>query len=101
MPNSSISVNDANISTNNNNNKVQTITKCLSNQHNISKLKTRFTPALQPEFLFLKLTAGSKNEVFCSLCISKFSVASRGRANIVDHINSAKHVKGAKQVQGN
>lgn len=67
----------------------------------MSKIKTKFNPALQREFPFLKIAAGNDSEVSCNLCNSKFSVAFRGRTSIADHIKSAKHIKSARQVQGN
>src|SRR5271165_3567130 len=65
----------------------------------MSKYKSKFGPALQKEFPFLKQKSGS--EIFCTLCDSKFNIANWGRAAISDHLKTGKHIKGSQTIQGN
>lgn len=62
------------------------------------KTYSKFNPAMQSEFPFLKCVAESESEVLCKLCDSKFSVADGGRTRINAHIGTQKHIKGAKIV---
>lgn len=56
---------------------------------------------MQNEFPFLKAVQGSDSVVLCSLCDGKFSVADSGRKQINQHLNTQKHIKGAKTVEVN
>lgn len=62
---------------------------------------TKFSPALQKEYPFLKTVAASESEVFCTICDGKFSIADGGRTRIKDHTNTKKHINGLKIVKSN
>lgn len=61
----------------------------------------KFSATNRKEFPFLKLAAGSETEVLCTLCDGKFSVAKGGRAKIVQHIETQKHIKALSTTSSN
>lgn len=61
----------------------------------------KFTVSHSKEFPFLKLVSGSESEVLCTLCDGKFSVAKGGRSQIVQHIETQKHIKAKKTTNSN
>ena len=65
------------------------------------KKTTKFNATMQNEFPFLKAVHGTDSDVMCSLCDGRFSVADSGRKQINQHINTQKHIKGAKTVDVN
>lgn len=68
----------------------------------MAKVKCTFNASLRNEYQFLKLaSAGDLTVVLCTLCSGKFSIASRGRASILDHLKTAKHCKSSQQVSSN
>jgi len=57
----------------------------------------RFTEKLQSEFTFLKKVRYDNDyDVYCTICLSSFSVSHGGRSDITDHLKTIKH-KTAKQ----
>lgn len=63
---------------------------------------SKFSVAMQREYPFIKLASAlDPYVVLCSLCNGKFNIGARGKSCISDHVKSAKHISGARQVQGN
>jgi hypothetical protein len=56
---------------------------------------------MKQEFPFLNSIPNSESDVLCTLCGSKFSIATKGRTNIKEHIGTQKHIKGENTVNAN
>lgn len=65
------------------------------------KNSVKFSVLHQKEFPFLKPVTGNETEVLCTLCDTKFGVGNGGRAKIIQHIETKKHIKAKKTTSSN
>lgn len=57
----------------------------------MSRRKNQFSQALQKEFPFLTSSKQDLSTVTCSKCGCKFSIANKGRSDILQHVSMRKH----------
>jgi hypothetical protein len=65
------------------------------------KYQTKFIPAMQAEFQFLKPVSGSESKVLCALCNAKIDISVGGRLYITKHVETQKHIKASMTLKSN